>query len=132
MIAAGAGACTVRMVYRDDSASLKWSASSGEDGGSNQAFVALIPLDNLTQPAAEYIPAFAVFSAHKPSPDSPAEGGFVGLAPGRYLVLALSHQQELPYRDHDALQRYMSLGQEVTLTRDGKLEVQLKIMTGEP
>ena len=132
VIAAGAGACTVRMVYRDDSASLQWSASSGEDGGSNQAFVALIPLDNLTQPAAEYIPAFAVFSAHKPSPDSPAEGGFVGLAPGRYLVLALSHQQELPYRDHDALQRYMSLGQEVTLTRDGKLEVQLKIMTGEP
>jgi hypothetical protein len=132
VIAAGNGACTVRMVYRDDSASLKWSASSGEDGGSDQAFVALIPLDNLTQPAGEYIPAFAVFSEHKPSPDSPAEGVFAGLAPGRYLVMARSHQQELPYRDHDALQRYMSLGQEVTLTRGGKSEVQLKIMTGEP
>jgi hypothetical protein len=132
VIAAGTPACTVRMVYRDDSASLKWSASSGDDGGSNQAFVALIPLDNLTQPSAEYIPAFAIFSDHKSSPDSPAEGGFVGLAPGRYLVMALSHQQELPFRDHEALQRYMSLGQEVTLTRGGKSEVQLKIMTGEP
>jgi hypothetical protein len=47
-------------------------------------------------------------------------------------VMALSHQQELPFRDHEALQRYMSLGQEVTLTRGGKSEVQLKIMTGEP
>jgi hypothetical protein len=132
VVAAGTGACTVRMVYRDDSASLKWSASSADDGGSNQAFVALIPLDNLTQPLAEYIPAFAVFSDHKSSPDAPAEGGFVGLAPGRYLVMALSHQEELPFRDHEALQRYMSLGQEVTLTRGGKSEVQLKIMTGEP
>ncbi len=134
VIAAGTGACTVRMVYRDDSASLKWSASSEEadDGSSSQAFVALIPLDNLTQPVAEYIPAFAVFSDHNSSPGSPAEGGFVGLAPGRYLVMALSHQQDLPYRDHEALQRYMSLGQEVTITRGGKSEVQLKIVTGEP
>ena len=132
VVASGTGACTVRMVYRDDSASLKWSASSGDDGGSNQAFVALIPLDDLTQPVAEYIPAFGVFSDHKSSRDSPAEGGFVGLAPGRYLVMALSHQQELSFRDHEALQRYMSLGQEVTLTRGGKSEVQLKIVTGEP
>jgi hypothetical protein len=134
VIAAGTAACTVRMVYRDDSASLKWSASPGEpdDGSSSQVFVALIPLDNLTQPFSEYIPAFAVFSHHKSSPDSPAEGGFVGLAPGRYLVMALSHQQELPYRDREALQRYLSLGQEVTLTRGGKSEVELKIMTGEP
>jgi hypothetical protein len=47
-------------------------------------------------------------------------------------VVALPHRQELPYRDHEALQRYMSLGQEITLTRGGKSEVQLKIVTGEP
>ena len=133
-IAAGAGACTVRMVYRDDSASLKWSASPGEadDGGGNQVYVTAIPLDNLTQSAPEFFPSFSVFSDHKPSSDSPAEGAFEGLAPGRYLVLALTRQQELPYRDHDALQRYLSLGQEVTLTRGGKSDVQLKIVTGEP
>jgi hypothetical protein len=133
-ITAGAAACTVRMVYRDDSASLKWSASPGEadDSSGNQVFVIAIPLDNLTQSAAEFFPSFSVFSDHKSSSDSPAEGAFEGLAPGRYLVLALTHQQELPYRDHEALQRYLSLGQEVTLTRGGKSEVQLKIVTGEP
>jgi hypothetical protein len=130
-ISADAAACAVRLVYRDDSASLKWSASTGEadDGSSgNQVFVTAIPLDNLTQSATNA----SLFPDHKPSSDSPAEGGFEGLAPGRYLVLALTHQQELPYRDHEALQRYMSLGQEVTLTRGGKSEVQLKIVTGEP
>jgi Carboxypeptidase regulatory-like domain len=130
VIAAGTGGCTVRIVYRDDSASLKWSASPGEaeDGGSNQVFVTAIPLDNLTQPAWNV----SALSEHPVSSDSPAEGSFEGLAPGRYLVMALSHQQELPYRDREALQRYMSLGQEVTLTRGGKSEVQLKIVTGEP
>jgi hypothetical protein len=134
VIAAGTAACTVRMVYRDDSASLNWSASPGEgdNGSSDQVYVAAIPLDNLTQSAAEFFPSFSVFSGHKPSPDSPAEGGFKGLAPGRYLVLALRQQQELPYRDHEALQRYLSLGQEITLTRGGKSEVELRIVTGEP
>jgi hypothetical protein len=130
VIGAGIGACTVRMVYRDDSASLKWLASPAEDGNStgNEVFVIAIPLDSFTQPAMN----FNVIAEHKLSSDSPAEGSFEGLAPGRYLVMALSHRQELPYRDHEALQRYMSLGQEITLTRGGKSEVQLKIVTGEP
>ena len=122
------------MVYRDDSASLKWSASAGEadDGSSNQVFVAAIPLDNLAQSAAEFFPASASSRIIRSRRIRRAEGSFDGLAPGRYLVMALSHQQELPYRDHEALQRYISLGQEVTLTRGGKSEVQLKIVTGEP
>jgi len=129
VIGAATAACTVRLVYRDDSASLKWSASPGEanDGSSDQVYVTVIALDNLTQAAT-----IGSSSGHKVSSDSPGEGGFEGLAPGRYLVLALAHQQELPYRDHEALQRYLSLGQEVTLARGGKSEVQLKIVTGEP
>jgi len=130
VIAAGAGACTVRMVYRDDSASLRWLASPAEEGNgtSNEVSVIAIPLDNVAQPAMN----FSVIADHKLSSDSPATGSFEGLAPGRYLVIALAHRQDLPYRDHEALQRYMSLGQEITLTRGGKLEVQLKIVTGEP
>jgi hypothetical protein len=129
VIAAGATTCTVRMVYRDDSASLKCLASPTEDGtGSNEVFVIAIPLDNVVQPAMN----FSVIADHKLSSDSPAEGSFEGVAPGRYLVMALPHRQDLPYRDHEALQRYMSLGQEITLTRGGKSEVQLKIVTGEP
>jgi hypothetical protein len=130
VIGASAGECTVRMVYRDDAASLKWLASPAEDGNgtSNEVFVIAIPLDGFTQPAVE----FNMIADHPLSSDSPAEGSFEGLAPGRYLVMALPHRQELPYRDHEALQRYMSIGQEITLTRGGKSEVQLKIVTGEP
>jgi hypothetical protein len=128
-IGTGVGACTVRMVYRDDSASLKWLASPAEEGNgaANEVFVIAIPLDSFTQPAMNS----TILADHPLSSDSPAEGSFEGLAPGRYLVLALSHRQDLPYRDHEALQRYMSLGQEITLTRGGKSEVQLKIVTGE-
>jgi hypothetical protein len=130
VIGASAGACTVRMVYRDDSASLKWLASPAEEGNSssNEVSVIAIPLDNFAQAAMN----FSMIADHKLSSDSPAEGSFEGLAPGRYLVMALAHRQDLPYRDHEALQRYMSLGQEITLTRGGKSEVQLKIVTGEP
>jgi hypothetical protein len=129
VIGADAGACTVHMVYRDDSASLKWLASPTEDGdgSSNEVFVIAIPIDNFAQPAM----TLSMIADHKLSSDSPAEGSFEGLAPGRYLVMALAHRQDLPYRDYEALQRYMSLGQEITLTRGGKSEVQLKIVTGE-
>jgi hypothetical protein len=130
VIGADAGACTVRMVYRDDSASLKWLASPAEDGNgsSNEVFVIAIPVDNVAQP----VMTSSMIADHKLSSDSPAEGSFEGLAPGRYLVMALAHRQDLPYRDPEALQRYMSLGQEITLSRGGKSEVQLKIVTGEP
>jgi hypothetical protein len=131
VISSGSGACTVRLVYRDDSASLKWSASAGEGGDSNQAFVMAILLDNLTHPAVESFAGSNVVYDRRPGADS-SEGAFVGLAPGRYLVMALSHQQELPYRDPEALQRYMSLGQEVTRTRGGQSEADLKIVAGEP
>ena len=56
---------------------------------------------------------------------SPAQGSFEHLAPGRYLVIALQHPQELPYRDAAALERYLPLGKEVTLTPNAKSEVQL-------
>ncbi len=130
VIGAGAGACTVRLVYRDDSASLKWMASPAEEGtgNGNEVFVIAIPLDTLAQPARNS----TTIADHPLSSDSPAEGSFEGLAPGRYLVMALSHRQDLPYRDREALQRYMSQGQEITLTRGGKSEVQLTIVTGEP
>jgi len=130
VIGAGTGTCTVRMVYRDDSASLKWLASPEEEGNgvSNQVFVIAIPLDNVTQPAVES----TLIPDHPLSSDSPAEGSFEGLAPGRYLVMALPQRRELPYRDRDAVERYRPLGQEITLTRGGKSEVQLKIATGEP
>ena len=55
-----------------------------------------------------------------------------GLAPGRYLAMALEHAEELPYREPDLIQRYLSEGKEVTLTPNGKSEVQLDVVAGEP
>jgi hypothetical protein len=60
------------------------------------------------------------------------EGSLEGLAPGRYLVLALDHAEELPYREPDLMQRYLSEGKEITLTAKGKSEVQLDVVAGEP
>jgi Carboxypeptidase regulatory-like domain len=129
VIAAGASACTIRAILRDDSASLKWSVIPGDASDvSNQGSVVAIPLGNLTQ----FETTVNFFSNQRLTTGSPAEGSLEGLAPGRYLIIALPHPQELPYRDVDALQRYLSLGQEVTLTRNGKSEVQLQLVTGEP
>jgi hypothetical protein len=121
VIASGAAACTVRMVFRDDSASLEWSVTPEEaSDGNQQIFVVAIPLDNVTQPATNV----SVTPEQK-------WGALEGLAPGRYLLIALPQRQELPYRDNQAMQPYLSLGQEVTLTRGGKSEVQLKMVPGE-
>jgi hypothetical protein len=38
----------------------------------------------------------------------------------------------LPYREPDLLQRYLAAGKEVTLTANGKSEVQLDVVAGEP
>ncbi len=120
VMAAGAPGCTMRATLRNDSASVKWSITSNDTtSASRQAnSVLVIPLSNLTQEG------YWVFST--------AEGSFEGLAPGRYLVMAMKHQQELPYRNAEALQRYFPFGQEVTLTPNGKAEMQLQLFAGEP
>jgi len=131
VVGMGVAPCTIHVVLRDDPASLKWSIAPV--GGSNesaqegdQVAVIAIPLDNVTQPAS-----FAA-SQRPATASSPAHGSFENLAPGRYLVIALQHPQQLPYRDAIALQRYSSLGKEVTLTSGGKSEVQLDTVVGEP
>jgi len=131
VIGAGVAPCTLHAVLRNDSASLKWSIApvdesnvSAQEG--TQVSVIAIPLENVTQPAS-----FAG-SQRPATAASPAQGSFENLAPGRYLVIALQHPQQLPYRDATALQRYSSLGKEVTLTASEKSEVQLDAVAGEP
>jgi hypothetical protein len=126
VISAGTGACTIRAVLRNDAANLHWSIAPTDvlkSGGS--VFVSVIPLDNLTAAAQS-----GIFSS-SPAGSSP-QGTFTGLAPGRYLVIALPHQQELPYRDSEAMKTYLPLGQEITLSRNGQAEVQLQLAAGEP
>jgi hypothetical protein len=127
----GVAPCTIHAVLRNDPAALKWSIApvagsnvSTQEG--DPVSVIAIPLDNVTQPAS-------FGGGQRPATTaSPAQGSIENLAPGRYLVIALKHPQQLPYRDAAALQRYSSRGKEVTLTASGESEVQLDTVVEEP
>jgi hypothetical protein len=54
------------------------------------------------------------------------------MAPGRYLVLALDRREELPYRDPEAMRRYAGLGQEITVTANGKADTEVSLATVTP
>jgi hypothetical protein len=119
-IAGSAAGCTIHAVLRNDAAALKWAVNAKSPANGSQAmFVFAIPLGNLSQSGIDMQSSFT-------------EGTFEALAPGRYLVIAFDHQQKVPYREADEFQRYLSLGQEVTLTENGKSDVQLNVVTGEP
>ncbi len=127
-IAHGSAACVLRVVLRDDCGSLKYSVTVGDaNRPTSHGFVVAIPLGNRAEEVATNFFANQRFRA-----TAPAEGSFACLAPGRYLVIAMQQQRELPYRDPETLQKYSSLGQEVTIARNGKSEVQLQMVAGEP
>jgi hypothetical protein len=125
-IAGSAAGCTIHAMLRNDSAALKWSINAdSQASGSGPIFVYAIPLGNTLEPMSSSV-------APAQRAGTTAQGSFESLAPGRYLVIALDHQQELPYREVDDLQRYLSLWQEVTLTQNGKSDVQLNVAAGKP
>jgi Carboxypeptidase regulatory-like domain len=132
VIAPEAGVCSIRAVLRNDAASLKWSVAPGDAGKESDAGkpghgaqVIAIPLNNLTQ-SVEAASSYANLFGSAPN------GLFQQIAPGRYLVMMVSHPEELPYREAGAMERYLALGQEVTLTRNGQAEIQLHSVVGEP
>jgi hypothetical protein len=59
-------------------------------------------------------------------------GSFDQIPPGKFLIIMLSRPQDVPYREPGAIERYLPLGQEVTLTRSGQADVQLPQAAGEP
>jgi hypothetical protein len=122
-IAGGAAGCSIHAVMRNDSGTLNWSINP--NSVSKQVFVYAMPLDNLVQ-------SISVMSTQQQSAGDVEGGSLEGLAPGHYLVIALDHTEELPYREPDLVQRYLSEGKEVTLTAGGKSDVQLDVVAGEP
>jgi hypothetical protein len=122
-IAGSAAGCTIHAVLRNDSAALKWSINENSQTG--RTFVYAFPFVDSGQ-------STAAPNTQPQQASSGIEGSLDGLAPGRYLVIALDHPQELPYREVDVARRYLSLGKEVTLTANGKSEVQLDVVAGEP
>jgi hypothetical protein len=125
-IAGSAAGCSIHAVLRNDSATLNWSINSNSQGSrGRQVFVYAMPLDDFVQ-------SVSMVSAEPHGSGDVAEGSLEGLAPGRYLVMALDHAEELPFREPELVQRYLSEGKEIALTANGKSEVQLDMVAGEP
>jgi hypothetical protein len=121
LIGGGSVGCSIHVVMRNDSGSAHVTV---RDSGQSQAsavqralYVYAVPLGNLAQPIVTFNQQNGDFSAD-------------GLAPGRYLVLALDHRVDLPYRDPEAMRAYAELGQEISVTANGKADVEVAISTG--
>jgi hypothetical protein len=120
VVSSGSGACSMRVVLRDDAASLKWSVAHR-----GNLVVMAFPLGDLIRDVGGANNGFS-------SEGSPITGTMNGLAPGRYLVVAATHSLDVPYRDPQALQKYLAWGKEVTLAPGGEAEIELEMAPEEP
>jgi protocatechuate 3,4-dioxygenase beta subunit len=123
-ISGGAAGCSIRVVLRNDSGSVHATlrdpdADSGQPANARQAFVYALPIGDLVRPAVTLARNGTGYSA-----DS--------VAPGRYLVVALDHQQELAYRDPEALRRYASIGQEIAIAPNGTADAEVTLIKDLP
>jgi Carboxypeptidase regulatory-like domain len=126
VVSAGVGSCTIRAVVRNDPSTLRWSVSAADAVRLNGVvFVSMVSLDNLAVSVQS-------MGASSTPVGSPLEGMFSNLGPGRYLVFAQAHQEELPYRDPEAMKTLRALGQEVTVPMNGQVEVQLQPAAEQP
>jgi hypothetical protein len=120
-ITGGAAGCTMRVVLRDDAASLNISVSDAREGiAAAPAFIYVVPLNNLTRDVQ-------MFST---GPDGKAS--LDALAPGQYLLLASRQAAQLAFRNAERLRRYEAEGRRIDLSPGSKAEVQLDVITGEP
>jgi len=120
-IGGGSLSCSIRVVLRNDSGSAHVTVRGSEQnsGMQRQLYVYAVPMGNLAQPIA---------TLNQQNGDYTADG----LAPGRYLVLALDHRVDLPYRDPEAMRTYAELGQEISVTANGTADVEVALATGAP
>jgi hypothetical protein len=127
-ISGGAAGCSIRVALRNDPGSIhatvhdpnaEQGAPLGGNGNGERAFVYALPLGDMSR---QIVPLGGTGT------DYASES----VAPGRYLVLALDHREELAYRDPDALRRYAGLGQEVMVSPNGKADAEVGLVTGTP
>jgi hypothetical protein len=120
-ITGSAAGCMLRLVLRDDIASLKFSVSDAKGDRATPAFIYFVPLDNLTRDVL-------MLST------GPEGKGSMDMPPGQYLLLATRHgaQLQLAFRDPESLRRYEAEGRRIDLTPGGNAEVRLDVIAGEP
>jgi len=121
VVGGGSVGCSIHVVVRNDSGSAHVTVRNSEQnlasGMQQTLFVYAVPMGNLAQPVVRLNPLNGDFTAD-------------GLAPGRYLVLALDHRVDLPYRDPEAMRAYAELGQEISVTANGKADLEVALTTG--
>ncbi len=122
-IGGGSVGCSIRVVLRNDSGSahvtVRDADQNSPSGMPRQLYVYAVPMGNLAQP---------IVNLNQQNGDYSADG----LAPGRYLVLALDHRVDLPYRDPEAMRAYTEFGQEISVTANGKADIEVALTTGAP
>jgi Carboxypeptidase regulatory-like domain len=112
--------CSIHVVLRNDSGSAQVAVRNADQNptsGQGPLYVYAVPEGNLAQQVVMLNRQNGQYSAE-------------GMAPGRYLVLALDHREELPYRDPAAMRRYAGLGQEISVTPNGKADIEVSLATG--
>jgi hypothetical protein len=120
-ITGSAAGCTIRIVLRDNGASLKVSVPDAKGERAAPAFIYAMPLDNQTG------------DVRMSATGSDGHASLELMPPGQYLLLASRRQAEqLAFRDAESLRRYESEGKRVELTPGASAEVQLDVLTGEP
>ena len=123
VVGEGSVGCSIHVVLRNDCGSAHVTVRDSEQnpasGMQRTIYVYAVPMGNLAQPIVTLNQQNGDFSAD-------------GLAPGRYLVLALDHRVDLPYRDPEAMRAYTELGQEISVTANGKADAEVALATGAP
>lgn len=114
-IAHGTGGCSLRIVLRNDTGSVHVTQRGGDPNGRSMVF--LYPLGDLVRHSLE---------------GGGADFTFATVPPGRYLAIAQDHQEELPYRDPEAMRRYAGLGQEITVSSNSVTNVEVSPAHVEP
>ena len=116
-VSGGSTGCSIHVVLRNDSGSAHVTIRDAQGSlttGQRGLYVYAVPLSSLVQPVVTLNQQNADFSAD-------------GLAPGRYLVLALDRRVDLPYRDPEAMRAYSQLGQEISVTANGKADAEISV-----
>ncbi len=117
-ITGSAAGCTLRVVLRDNTASINVSVPDTKER--QPVYVYAIPLSNLSRDVQVFTTGM----------DGTAK--LDSMPPGQYLLLASRHAAQLAFRDADSLQRYAAESRRVDLTPGANAEVHLDVMAGEP
>jgi hypothetical protein len=119
-IAGSAAGCAMRVVLRDDAASLEIQVSDGAEGRTTPAYVHVVPLNNLTRDE-QMLPT-----------GTDGKLSLEGVAPGQYLLVATPAATQLAFRDAESLRRYETEGKRIDLSPGEKTEIRLDVIAVEP